>query len=182
MSLDDRLSFGDSTLGDLPPETPPEEAGGGRPNRAFVFIAIAMAGLILIGILALVGALTFIVPRQREQQAAAVTQTIEAATLAAEAWTPTVTPSPTSQLPTWTPQAPTWTPIPSATATRVVKTDGDATPTNTATPTRSAAADWGAGSAPSTTTPSAGLGGFGAGAIAVGLAGLLFAVRKLRSG
>ena len=48
MSLDDRLSFGDSTLGDLPPETPPEESGGGRPNRAFVFIAIAMAGLILI--------------------------------------------------------------------------------------------------------------------------------------
>jgi type II secretory pathway pseudopilin PulG len=178
MSLDDRLSFGDSTLGDLPPETQPEpESGGGRPNRAFIFIAVAMGGLILLGILALVGALTFVVPRQKAQQAAAVTQTIQAATQQAAAWTPTFTPSPTAALPTWTPMAPTWTPIPTATATRVVQSSGP-TPTNTPTPTRAAASDWGASSQ---TTPTAGLGGFGMGAIAVGLTGLVFAMRKLRS-
>ena len=43
MSLDDRLSFPDSSLGGLPPEEGQEEAPSGRrPNRAFVFIAIAM--------------------------------------------------------------------------------------------------------------------------------------------
>jgi type II secretory pathway pseudopilin PulG len=181
MSLDDRLSFGDSTLGGLPPETQPEpESGGGKPNRAFIFIAVAMGGLILLGILALVGALTFVLPRQRAEQAAAVTKTIEAATQVAAAWTPTFTPAPTAQLPTWTPAPPTWTPIPKATATRVVQENGP-TPTSSPTPTKSVAADWGAAPPSSTTTtPAAGLGGLGTAAIAVGLTGLLFAVRRLR--
>jgi len=183
MSLDDRLSFGDSTLGGTPPETePPEDQGGGKPNRAFIFIAVAMGGLILLGVLALVGALVFVVPQQRARQVAAVTQTIEAATQVAAAWTPTFTPSPTASLPTWTPTVPaTWTPIPSPTATRVVKDNGE-TPTSTPTPTR-AASDWGSGTGTGTgTTPAAGLGGLGTAAIAVGLAGLVFAVRKLRAG
>jgi type II secretory pathway pseudopilin PulG len=188
MSLDDRLSFGDSSLEGLPPEGEPEGAsGGGRPNRAFIFIAIAMGGLILLGILALVGALVFVVPRQREQQAAAVTQTIQAMTQVAAAWTPTFTPAPTEPPPTWTPTTqPTWTPIPTATATRVLGNDEDA-PSATATPTSSALADWGApatgpGTKPGVTTPAAGLGSFGMGAIAVGLAGLVIVMRKLRSG
>jgi hypothetical protein len=70
---------------------------------------------------------------------------------------------------------PTWTPIPTPTATRVVAlTPEPSQPT--ATPTRSRVSEWGGG-----TTPTAGLGGFGATAIAVGLAGLVFAARKLRS-
>ena len=188
MSLDDRLSFGDSSLEGLPPEGEPEgDSGGRRPSRAFIFIAIAMGGLILLGILALVAALVFVVPRQREQQAAAVTQTIEAMTQVAAAWTPTFTPAPTQQLPTWTPTTrPTWTAIPTATATRVLGDNGE-TAVPTVTPTKSALADWGApagetGTKPGATTPAAGLGGFGMAAIAVGLMGLVIAVRKLRSG
>jgi type II secretory pathway pseudopilin PulG len=181
MSLDDRLSFGDSTLGGVPPEVEPEPEGGGeRPNRAFLFIAIAMGGLILLGALALVAALVFVAPQQKARQEAAVAAQVAEMTRQAAAFTPTPSPSPTAALPTWTVTTlPTWTPIPTATATRVVQNNGP-TPTNTATPTRSAAADW--GSSTTTTTPPAGLGGLGTAAIAVGLAGLLFAIRKLRSG
>jgi type II secretory pathway pseudopilin PulG len=186
MSLDDRLSFGDSSLEGLPPEGEPEGNGGGRPNRVFLFIAIAMGGLIVLGVLALIGALVFYVPQQRQQQAAAVTQTVQAMTQVAAAWTPTFTPVPTQQLPTWTPTTrPTWTPIPTATATRVVSGTGE-TPEPTVTPTQSALAGWGApssgtGTKPGATTPPTGIGGFGMGAIAAGLTGLVFALRKLRS-
>jgi type II secretory pathway pseudopilin PulG len=146
-----------------------------------------MGGLIVLGILALVGVLLFWVPRQRAQQEAAVTQTIQAMTQVAAAWTPTFTAVPTQPLPTWTPTTrPTWTAIPTATATRVL---GEATPAATATPTSSALADWGAplnggetGTKPGATTPPTGLGTFGMGAIAVGLAGLVIVMRKLRSG
>jgi type II secretory pathway pseudopilin PulG len=178
MSLDDRLSFGDSSSDSLPPE--PEEAPRGRPNRAFIIIAIAMGGLIVLGALALVLALRFWVPNQRAQQMAYVTQTIEAMTQEAASWTPTYTPPPTSALPTWTPTLPaTATLEPTPTATRVVQ-GGEDTPTRTPTPTRPTSAEWGA-TTPGT-TPATGLGSFGMAAIAVGLAGLVFAVRKLRSG
>ena len=44
-SDDDRLSFGESPLGGpLEPELEQEEETRARPNRAFVFIAVAMAG------------------------------------------------------------------------------------------------------------------------------------------
>ena len=177
MSLDDRLSFGDSSSDNLPPE--PEEEPRGRPNRAFIIIAIAMGGLILLGALALLGALTIWVPNQRAQQAAYVTQTVDAMTQVAAAWTPTFTPQPTSALPTWTPTSPaTETPVPTPTATRVVQIGGD-TPTRTPTPTRASDA-WGTGTG--STTPATGLGSAGMAAMAVGLAGLVFAVRKLRAG
>jgi hypothetical protein len=133
-----------------------------------------MGGLILLGVLALVAALTFIVPNQRQQREAAVTQTVAVATQQAAAWTPTFTPSPTAAAPTAT-VPPTWTPIPTATATRVV-TEGEGVARPTATPTQGAAKQW------EGTTPSAGLGGFGALAIALGLTGLLFSVRRLRLG
>ena len=189
MSLDDRLSFGDSSLEGLPPEGEPEgEPGRRRPNRAFIFLIIAVSGLILLGILAVAYAWLFWVPQQRAQQEAAVTQTIQAMTQVAAAWTATFTPVPTQPLPTWTPTTrPTWTAIPTATATRVLG-EGAGTPSATATATSSALAGWGApadggtGTKPGVTTPAAGLGGFGMGAIAVGLAGLVIVIRKLRSG
>jgi hypothetical protein len=177
VSLDDRLSFGE---GPSDPESPDDEleetsGDGRRPNRAFLFIVIAMAGLILLGILALVGALTVWLPRQKETQAARVTQTVDSLTRVAAAWTPTFTPSPTILPPTWTPTPlPTWTTAPTATATRVVQTVDPAQMTST--PTRAASSDWGGG-----TTPSAGLGVLGTTAIAMGLAGLVFATRRLRS-
>jgi len=149
-----------------------EEEGAAQPNRAFVFIAVAMGGLILLGILALVAALYFWLPAQRERQVAQVTSTAIALTMEAAAWTPTFTPSPTALPPTATPTArPTETVAPTPTSTRVVSQE---TPTTgpTQTPTRAVATGG--------TTPSAGLGGFGMAAIAVGLAGLMIAVRKLR--
>jgi carbohydrate-binding DOMON domain-containing protein len=178
VSIEDRLTFGEGPLGGTPPEMEPEEPeDGGKPNRAFIFIAIAMGGLIVLGVLALVGALAFWLPRQKEARIASVTQTVVAMTQVAAAWTPTSMPSPTVVLstPTVTP-LPTWTVEPTATATRVV-TEDKLTTQPTSTPTRSAAADWTTGG----TTPTAGLGGFGMAAIAVGLAGLVAAVRKLRS-
>ena len=176
MSVDDRLSFGEGPLGGPPREDQTEPvAPQPKRNRAFVFIAIAMGGLILLGILALVAALTFWLPRQKEGQAARVTQTVVALTQVAAAWTPTFTPSPTAQPPTTTPTLlPTYTVAPTATSTRVVSLE---TPTRTAaTPTRPKSGEWGGGS-----TPTAGLGGAGMAAIAVGLGGLMVAVRKLRS-
>jgi hypothetical protein len=151
-----------------------EQEDTARPNRAFVFIAVAMGGLILLGILALVAALYFWLPAQRERQVAQVTNTVVALTMEAAAWTPTVTPSPTALPPTSTATPrPTETVAPTPTSTRVVSQE---TPTvgPTRTPTKAASAGEGG------TTPSAGLGGFGMAAIAVGLAGLMLAVRKLR--
>ena len=174
MSIDDRLSFGEGPLGGPPPEVEPEEAvEERRPNRVFIFIAIAMGGLILLGVLLLVAALVFWLPRQRAAQIASVTKTVDAMTLEAASWTPTFTPSPTTGPATGTPTPlPTRTPIPTPTATRVVSTQE---PEGLATPT--ATAGWGA----DTDTPSAGLSVAGTAAIAVGLAGLMFATRKLRS-
>ena len=176
MSVDnsDRLSFGEGPLGGPLPEPEPEieQEETQRSNRAFVFIAIAMGGLILLGILALVAAFYFWLPAQRERQVAQVTSTAVAATMEAAAWTPTFTPSPTALPPTSTPTPrPTETVAPTPTSTRVVS---EKTPT--VAPTR-------APTKPATTdgkTPAAGLGGFGMAAIAVGLAGLMLAVRKLR--
>ena len=180
MSIEDRLSFGEGPLGGAQPELEPEEPieEEKKSNRAFVFIAIAMGGLIVLGVLALVGALTFWLPRQEAQQAAMVTQTVMSMTEEAAAWTPTFTPSPTAQPATATATSvPTETPVPTPTSTRVVSAQ-KLTAQPTASPTTAKSAEWGGSG---TTTPSAGLGGFGLTAIAVGLAGLVFAVRKLRS-
>lgn len=177
MSLDDRLSFGEGPLGGLPPETEPDKQTrqkGSRSNRAFVFLAIAMGGLIVLGVLALVGSLVFIVPARKQASIAAVTQTVAAATAEAAAWTPTPLPTATPLLPTWTPTLPpTETPLPTATATRVVQ-DPNIVRAATATPTR---ASYSGGQ---TTTPQTGLGGLGIASIAIGLTGIIFAARKLR--
>jgi hypothetical protein len=183
VDLDNRLSFGDTPPDERIPEEEPEQAPEGRrPNRAFIFIAVAMGGLILLGVLALIGALAFYVPQQRAAEQATYDAAIAAATQTASAVTPTYTPSPTV-LPTFTPAEPTWTPIPKPTNTRVVQTD--VTPTKSATNTPRPVAEWGGssgnGGTTGTTTPAAGLGGIGTAAIAVGLSGLVFAMRKLRS-
>ncbi len=181
MSLDDRLSFGGGPLGGLPPEDQPEEEAvepqEGKSNKAFIFIAIAMGGLILLGVLALIGSLVFIVPKRKQASLAAVTETIAAATLEAQAWTPTPQPTATTvaQLPTWTPtMLPTTAPEPTATNTRVVQDQGSTAGTAKATATRPASTEWGS------STPQTGLGGLGIASIAVGLTGIIFAARKLR--
>jgi hypothetical protein len=133
-----------------------------------------MAGLILLGILALVAALTLWLPAQRGRQIAAVTSTVQAITREAAAWTPTPSATPSPIPATATPTlAPTLTPVPTATSTKVVSDDTSKTmPTRTSTPaTKGPGVD---------RTPAAGLGGAGMAAIAVGLTGLLFVARKLR--
>ncbi len=78
MSLDDRLSFDDEPFDSgLPPEVEPEEeAEPKQTNKTFIIIAAAMGGLIIIGALALVAALVFWVPQQREQKSDEVTATM----------------------------------------------------------------------------------------------------------
>lgn len=179
MSLDDRLSFGGGPLGGLPPEAEQPQEAPQEPkkrNLGPILLIVAMAGLVLLGVLALVAALVWVVPAQRQKAAMQAAQTVDAATAIAMAWTPTPQPTPTTLLPTWTPTLPpTITPIPTATATRVVPVDsGQATPMPTAT--RLTSVDWGA------STPQAGLGGFGIAAIAVGLGGLVVAARRMRKG
>jgi hypothetical protein len=173
-SDDDRLIFGEGPLGGpFEPEPEEEAAAQARSNRAFVFIAIAMAGLILLGVLALIAAWRIWLPARRAEQVAMVTNTAVAMTMEAAAWTPTVTPTPTALPPTVTATLrPTETPVPTATSTRVVSPDKTISP-GTPPATRVPSAEVG-------TTPAAGLGGLGTAAIAVGLAGLILAVRKIR--
>ena len=143
-----------------------------RRNRAFVYISVAMAGLVLLGILALVAALTLWLPAQRERQVAAVTSTVSAMTRVAAQWTVTPASTSTPVPPTATPtQAPTQTPQPTATSTRVVTQEqleaSQAAKTPTPVPLPG-------------TTPAAGMGVGGIAATAAGLVVLLFFVRILR--
>jgi hypothetical protein len=136
-----------------------------------------MAGLILLGILALIAAWRIWLPARQAQRVAMITNTAVASTMEAAAWTPTFTPSPTPMPPTATATLrPTQTPVPTPTSTKVVSLGEDAAQATRA-PTVAAAAGEGA----ATTTPAAGLGGLGTAAIAVGLTGLIFAVRKIRT-
>jgi len=141
-------------------------------NRAFVYIAAAMAGLVLLGILALVAALTTWLPGQRARQMAAVTSTVSALTREAVAWTPTPAPTSTPLPPTATPTLePSQTPVPTPTSTRVVGADHAAIQPATSTPALAQVPG---------TTPAAGLGVGGMVATATGLLGLLLVARKLR--
>jgi hypothetical protein len=178
MSADDqdRLTFGEGALGgplpdpdlDLDADAPPKR------NRAFVYIAVAMAGLILLGILGLVFVLTVWLPGRQEAQMAAATAELQALTREAASWTATPAPTATPLPPTSTPtKAPTTTPLPTATSTKVVSDDKSITQaTSTPVPTKSAGGD--------SSTPAAGLGSASLAAIGIGLAGLLFAARRLR--
>lgn len=177
MSFDDRLSFGGGPLGGgLPPEEPPAEpADKPKSNRAFIFIAIAMGGLILLGILALAATFLIVVPQRKQAAAQSLTKTVMAVTLQAESITSTPTSTPTLLPPTGTPTLPpTMTKAPTATATRVVRDEATETPAPAAT--RQTSLEWGADKK----TPAAGLGSFGIVSIAVGLTGLILAARRLR--
>lgn len=177
MSADDqdRLTFGEGPLGPLDPDTDADADAPQPRNRAFVYIAVAMAGLILLGVLAVVAVWRFWLPLQNERRVAEETAVVQEMTRVAAAWTATPAATATRLPPTSTPtEAPTQTPVPTATSTKVVS--GDKT-LPTYTPTRAASTGNGGGD---TTTPAAGLGSAGLAAIGVGLAGLLFAARKLR--
>jgi hypothetical protein len=176
MSTDeeDRLTFGEGPLGGPPPDADADAGTRSPRRRAFIYLAVALGGLVLLGILALVAAVTLWLPAQREAQVAAVTNTVQALTREAAAWTatpaPTATPVPATPTPT---EMPTQPPAPTPTSTKVVGADSTSqaspTPVLTATPVER-----------DDTIPPAGLGGAGMAAIAVGLTGLLFVARKLR--
>jgi len=145
-----------------------------KQNRPFVYVAVAMAGLVFLGVLALLAALTIWLPAQRVEQMAAVTSTVSALTREAAAWTATPTPTATPLPPTATPTAePTQTLAPTATSTRVVGGDQQASQQAIQMPTLVQLPG---------TTPAAGLGVGGLAAAAVGLTGFLFVVRGLRRG
>jgi type II secretory pathway pseudopilin PulG len=173
--MEDRLTFGEGPLGWSPDAQDPDadvDAPPRRSSRAFVYVAVAMAGLVVLGLLALVAALTVWLPAQRGQQMAAVTSTVAALTRQALVWTATPAPTVTPQPPTATPtlQA-TNTPVPTATSTRVVGRDPSPSQQATRTPTPVQFPG---------TTPAAGLGIGGMAATAVGMTGLLLVARKLR--
>jgi hypothetical protein len=181
MSADDqdRLTFGEGPLGG-PLDDPDADAdladAPKKRNRAFVYVAVAMAGLVLLGGLALVAALTLWLPAQREAQMVAATNTAQAIARIEAAYTATPAPTATPVPPTSTPR-PTATPQPepTPTSTLVVKSGSADLATNTPTSAVTEAGGGGSG-----TTPAAGLGTAGLAAIAVGLTGLLVAARKLR--
>jgi hypothetical protein len=165
-----RLTFGEGPLAS-PLDADANGSAPPRRNRTFVYIAVAMAGLVLLGILALVAATTYWLPEQRARQMAAVTSTVSALTREAAAWTATPAPTSTPMPPTSTPVTePTQTPVPTATSTRVVGGDpSESQRTPTPTPVQFPGS-----------TPEAGLGVGGMTATAAGLIGLLFVARKLR--
>ena len=89
------------------------EAEGGQSNRLFILLALALVGLICIGLLGLGGVLWY----------TTATQAVEEAALA-----PTSTPIPPTLTPTSTPSAtPTDTPEPTPTGTPVVSAGGEET-------------------------------------------------------
>jgi hypothetical protein len=156
-----------------------DEEGAGQ-NRLFVTLAIALIGLLVLGLLG-VGAV-FIIRQNMSQQAVAVQPS------------PTLLirlPNPTATF-TRTPAQPTNTPMPTPTNTPVLtagsgqeaaigggakKPGGEqpATPTPKAVATATPAP-----AKPANTVPQTGLGGLEAVLIAVGLAAILFIARRLR--
>jgi len=163
-SVEDRLNIGmadaDADAGASP-----------RRNRAVVYVGAVMAGLTLLGILALVVTVFYWLPAEQGRRMAAATSTVSALTRVAAAWTATPTPTSTPPPPTATPtQGPTQTPVPTATSTRVVSADRAAgqLAIRSSTPQYPE------------TTPEAGLGVGGMAAAAAGLTALLFVARALR--
>ncbi|MFQ6015840.1 MAG: hypothetical protein ACE5NP_10395 [Anaerolineae bacterium] len=146
-------------------EMAPVEEG---PNRRFVFIAIGLVALLLLGLVGIFGYILF--SRMRGRAVAPTPPAIAAVTITP---TPTMTPEVTA---TYTP-VPTFTPVirtPTPTPT-VVGPEPTVPPTATATPTVTPAP---------TPTVEEGLpeGGFGLPALlgGVGLAVLLIVARKVR--
>ena len=150
-------------------------------NRLFVILAISLVGLLVLGLVGIGG--VFIVRQNLEQQAAASRPT---PTLVAILPNPTATFSPSPVAPTNTPMpTPTNTPVLSpqvATGEEAASSQGgtQSSPTPKPSPTRTPVA--GAAEAGATNVvPETGVGGLEAILIAVGLTGVLFVARRLRT-
>jgi hypothetical protein len=143
-------------------------------NRLFVLIALFLVGLLVLGLLA-IGGVVIIGSINRSQQAArpTFTPTLPAIAQVTPTFPPTNTPIPTS------------TPLPSITPTKVVQDTPTPTGNETATPTLvvmpTSTPVSGATPAGEGTTPETGIGGLGAVLAALGLAGVLFITRRLRT-
>jgi len=159
-----------------------EETTGGQ-NRLFVILAISLIGLLVLGLVGIGG--VFIIRQNLEQQAVASQPTPTLMSVLPIA-TPTFTPAP--------PKA-TNTPMPTPTNTPVVvgKSDsgeaaasskgsaqGSPTPKIQLLPNRTPAPD---AATPNTSNvvPETGIGGLEAVLIAIGLTGVLFVARRLRT-
>ncbi len=168
----------------VPEELEEEEEEEGGQSRLFTILAIALVGLLVLGLLGIGG--VFIIRQNVREQTEASQPT---PTLMARLPNPSAT---------FTPAAPrvTQTPLPTPTNTPVVapgsklvqeaasskQTEGgagqQADPTKAPTPTRTPVA--GAAPAGSQVVPETGIGGLGAALLAAGLAGVFFAARRLR--
>ena len=160
-----------------------EETTGGQ-NRLFVILAISLIGLLVLGLVGIGG--VFIIRQNLEQQTVASHPTPTLMAILPNA-TATFTPAP--------PKA-TNTPLPTPTNTPVLvgQSDGgqgaasaqgsaQSSPTPKAWPTRTpvpGAAQAGASNT-SNVVPETGIGGLEAVLIAIGLTGVLFAARRLRT-
>lgn len=155
-----------------------EEEEGGQ-NRVFVTLAIALIGLLVLGLLG-VGAV-FIIRQNIDQQDVAAQPS---PTLLIRLPNPTATLVPVAKIPTNTPMpTPTNTPVLGPDSNKgqeaAVGNKQENTPTPKPAPTRTPAPS-GAPAGATTVVPETGFGGFEAALIAVGLAAVLFIARRLR--
>jgi hypothetical protein len=158
-----------------------EETAGGQ-NRLFVILAVSLIGLLVLGLVGIGG--VFIIRQNLEQQAVVSrpTPTLMAVLPIA---TPTFTPAPPKA--TITPQpTPTNTPvIPAKSANgeeaATNKGAGQSSPTPQPSPTRTPVAGSSAGAGSGNVVPETGIGGLEAVLIAIGLTGVLFVARRLRT-
>ncbi len=156
-----------------PDDMEPKDGG----NRLFVILAVGLAGLIVLGLLAIGGVL--VLRNIRSQQELAQITPQPTPTLAIVEQIPTNTPAPTA-----TATQPPATPLPTATNTPVVAptntpssedmaaTATAAAPTNTPVPVGTPAGN--------NEVPDTGFGGFELALIAFGLVGVLFVSRRMR--
>jgi hypothetical protein len=156
-----------------------EEEEEEEQSRLFVTLAIALIGLLVLGLLG-VGAV-FIIRQNIDQQTIAVQPS---PTLLIRLPNPTATFTPVARIPTNTPMpTPTNTPVlipgsASGQEAAASKQQEQASPTPNSSPTRTPVA---AGApAGAQVVPETGFGGFEAVLIAVGLAAVLFIARRLR--
>jgi hypothetical protein len=151
-----------------------EEEEGGQ-NRLFVTLAIALIGLLVLGLLG-VGAV-FIIRQNIDQQSVAAQPS---PTLLIRLPNPTATFTPAPKIPTNTPMpTPTNTPVLApGNGQEAAASKQESSPTPKPSPTRNPVP--GGATAGTAVVPETGFGGLEAVLIAIGLAGVLFIARRLR--
>jgi len=151
-----------------------EEEEGGQ-NRLFVTLAIALIGLLVLGLLG-VGAV-FIIRQNIDQQSVAAQPS---PTLLIRLPNPTATFTPAPKIPTNTPMpTPTNTPVlDPGNGQEAAASKQESSPTPKPSPTRTPVP--GGATAGTAVVPETGFGGLEAALIAIGLAGVLFIARRLR--